>query len=118
MSPQAKVRLVSLLLPLWLAWTGYKFFTRGVAYGDYRFAATMLGLMWGGFTGAAILVVRHHRRLANAILLFAGALVVAGGLYGVFDSVMTRDVLINLAWVVGVSALTWHLVFRVKLPER
>jgi hypothetical protein len=104
-------------LAAWFAWTGYKFMTRGVAYGDYRFGGTMLVLMWSGFAMAAAALARHRPRLANGMLLFSAVLVVPGAVYSLTAGTRTHERAYNLLLAIGVVVLTWYLVFRVKLPR-
>ncbi|HEY6562450.1 MAG TPA: hypothetical protein VI072_34515, partial [Polyangiaceae bacterium] len=114
---RAKLVLILGLLAAWFAWTGYKFMTRGVAYGDYRFAGTMLVLMWSGFAMAAAALARHRPRLANGMLLFSAVVVVPGAVYSLISGTRTNERAYNLLLAIGVVVLTWYLVFRLKLSR-
>jgi uncharacterized membrane protein len=117
MSPKVKRALVVAMSALWLTWAGYKFITRGVFYGDYKFGGIMLVAMYVGLVGGATMLVRHDSRTAKTIVLVAAALVMPAALYSAIDTTLTFERVYNLLLCVVVGLATWHLVFRVKLPK-
>lgn len=105
-----------MVLPIWCTSVGYVFVTRGVQYGDYDFAGTMLLVLWAGFLLGSTALVRHHAPLAKLIVLFGCLVVAPSAAYCAVDATMTFDRVFNALLALGVVMATGGLL-RMKVPK-
>jgi hypothetical protein len=111
-----RVFVVALLLGL-VAWCGPRWLNRGIGFGDYGYAGSMLSIVWLAAALAARIGSYPDPIFSRAIVAVVAAVIIPVVCYHLYEATGYKHTVANLIFLTGVVIHAYSQVIMKKREE-